>query len=120
MIPGLIGKQTKASVREKANGLLDYLGLGARIEHKPSELSGGEQQRVAVARALINNPEIIFADEPSGNLDSENSQDLHNLFFQLKKEKGQTFVIVTHNNELASMADNKFIMKDGLLLQGND
>ena len=115
MIPGLIGKKAKNIVREEANNLLDYLGLGDRIEHKPSELSGGEQQRVAVARALINNPEIIFADEPSGNLDSENSQDLHNLFFRLKEEKDQTFVIVTHNNELASMADNKFIMKDGLL-----
>ena len=93
--------------------LLDLLGLTYRGNHKPSELSGGEQQRVAVARALINNPLVVMADEPSGNLDAKNSAELHNLFVKLQKELNQTFIIVTHNNDLASMADRKLIMKDG-------
>jgi len=90
-----------------------------RIDHKPSELSGGEQQRVAVARSLINNPKIIFADEPSGNLDSESAETLHNLFFKLRDEFGQTFVIVTHNQELANMADRKLVMVDGKIIDNN-
>jgi len=92
---------------------LDFLGLSHRYEHKPTELSGGEQQRVAVARALINDPKVIFADEPSGNLDSESAENLHNLFFELRDKFGQTFVIVTHNQKLADMADRKLVMKDG-------
>ena len=102
--------------KKEAQKLLDILGLNARSENKPSELSGGEQQRVAVARSLINNPKVIFADEPSGNLDSQNAQDLHQLFFDLRNEFNQTFVIITHNNLLAEMADKKYLMKDGLLL----
>lgn len=116
IIPALIGKKSKQEAENKGKELLEFLGLGHRLSHKPSELSGGEQQRVAVARALINNPEIIFADEPSGNLDSENSRELHDLFFRLKNEFNQTFIIVTHNPELAQMADIKFEMKDGELL----
>lgn len=116
ILPALLGGETKANAIEKARKLLDYLGLNNRIEHKPSQLSGGEQQRTAVARALINDPEVIFADEPSGNLDSQNSKELHDLFFRLKDEFEQTFVIVTHNTELANMADVKFEMKDGKLL----
>jgi lipoprotein-releasing system ATP-binding protein len=96
--------------------LLSFLNLSNRINHKPNELSGGEQQRVAVARALINDPAIILADEPSGNLDTESAENLHNLFFKLRDEFGQTFVIVTHNNSLASMADRKLLMKDGIIL----
>ncbi|MEO9533260.1 MAG: ABC transporter ATP-binding protein [Crocinitomicaceae bacterium] len=117
ILPGLIGGLNKSDAIKKGQELLDFLGLGDRFDHKPSELSGGEQQRVAVARALINTPEIIFADEPSGNLDSVNSKELHDLFFRLKEEFNQTFVIVTHNSELAAMADVKFEMKDGLLIQ---
>jgi lipoprotein-releasing system ATP-binding protein len=113
MIPGLIGMKDERAVREKAMSLLEMLGLRDREDHKPSELSGGEQQRVAVARALINSPDLILADEPSGNLDSKNAIDLHNLFFQLRKDIGQTFVIVTHNEELARMADRKIELKDG-------
>lgn len=116
LIPAIIGGTPKAEATEKAKELLNFLGLGSRLEHKPSELSGGEQQRVAVARALINDPEVIFADEPSGNLDSKNSQELHELFLQLKEEMDQTFVIVTHNQSLANMADVTFTMKDGLLI----
>ena len=96
--------------------LLDFLGLSHRYEHKPAELSGGEQQRVAVARALINNPAIIFADEPSGNLDSESADNLHRLFFELREKFGQTFVLVTHNKELAAMADRKLSMVDGKIV----
>ena len=92
---------------------MDFLGLSHRYNHKPNELSGGEQQRVAVARALINNPDLIFADEPSGNLDSESAENLHSLFFKLRDEFGQTFVIVTHNEELANLADRKLVMVDG-------
>ncbi len=115
-IPAFINKTSKKDAEIKANELLDLLGLKHRAHHKPSELSGGEQQRVAVARALINNPKVIFADEPSGNLDSENAQNLHQLFFTLRKELKQTIVVVTHNEVLANMADRKLIMKDGLIL----
>lgn len=112
-IPAFIGKKDKAETEKKAKELLDFLGLSYRYNHKPNELSGGEQQRVAVARALINNPDVIFADEPSGNLDSESAENLHNLFFELRDQYGQTFVIVTHNETLANMADRKLVMKDG-------
>ncbi len=112
-IPGFIGNTKTQSIQKKAKELLEFLGLGNRLEHKPSQLSGGEQQRVAVARALINQPGVIFADEPSGNLDSKNAEELHQLFFRLREEFGQTFVIVTHNEELADMADRKLVMADG-------
>ncbi|HEU0136687.1 MAG TPA: ABC transporter ATP-binding protein, partial [Flavobacterium sp.] len=114
-IPAFIANRPKAETEAEAKRLLDYLGLSHRILHKPSELSGGEQQRVAVARALINKPAIIFADEPSGNLDTASAENLHKLFFQLRDEFGQTFVIVTHNEDLANMADRKLIMVDGLI-----
>jgi len=112
-IPGFIAKTPTNEVRKRAEELLTLLGLKERLEHKPSELSGGEQQRVAVARALINSPSVVFADEPSGNLDSANARDLHNLFFHLRDTLSQTFVIATHNEELATMADRKITMKDG-------
>ena len=115
-IPGFIAKQNEAEVRERAKALLDSLGLAQRYDHKPSELSGGEQQRTAVARALINKPSIIFADEPSGNLDSMTAEGLHELFFKLRDDLEQTFIIVTHNKELADMADRKLEMKDGLIV----
>lgn len=115
MIPALLGNKTKSQALDKGKSLLDFLGLSQRMEHKPSELSGGEQQRVAVARALINDPSIIFADEPSGNLDSVSSKELHELFFRLKDELKQTFVIVTHNRELAEMSDRKLEMQDGII-----
>lgn len=114
-IPAFINKTSKKEAELKAVELLDLLGLKDRANHKPSELSGGEQQRVAVARALINNPKVIFADEPSGNLDSENAQNLHQLFFTLRDELKQTIVVVTHNETLANMADRKLVMKDGLI-----
>jgi len=116
MIPALIGKKNKTESEKRATELLNFLGLGERLEHKPAELSGGEQQRVAVARALMNKPAIIMADEPSGNLDSANAKDLHALFFKLKEELGQTFIIVTHNPELAKMADRCLEMKDGRII----
>ncbi|MCG2462001.1 ABC transporter ATP-binding protein [Flavobacteriaceae bacterium F89] len=114
-IPAFIKGVPRTEAEVRAKELLDFLGLAPRYDHKPNELSGGEQQRVAVARALINNPSIIFADEPSGNLDSESADNLHQLFFSLRKEFGQTFVIVTHNEELANMADRKLTMVDGLI-----
>ena len=113
MIPALIRGDKAADARRKAMGLLERLRLEGRALHKPAELSGGEQQRVAVARALVNNPMVVLADEPSGNLDSQHARELHNLFFELRKDLGQTFVIVTHNEELASMADRKITIKDG-------
>lgn len=116
MIPALIAKCHKGEARKKAAGLLDFLGLSDRMEHKPGQLSGGEQQRVAVARALVNDPKVIFADEPSGNLDTENALALHNLFFDLRKEFGQTFVIVTHNPDLAADSDRTIRMRDGSIL----
>lgn len=116
-IPAFIKKTPKADAFKRGRELLDFLGLSHREDHKPNEMSGGEQQRVAVARALINNPEIILADEPSGNLDSESAENLHNLFFKLRDEFGQTFVIVTHNEELAEMADRKLEMQDGKILR---
>ena len=112
-LPAFIKGTKKAEAEKRAKELLDFLGLSHRYNHKPSELSGGEQQRVAVARALINNPDLIFADEPSGNLDSESAETLHSLFFKLRDEFGQTFVIVTHNEELANLADRKLTMVDG-------
>ena len=115
-IPGFIKKTNKADVEKRAKELLAFLGLTSRENHKPNELSGGEQQRVAVARALINNPAIILADEPSGNLDTESAENLHNLFFKLRDKFGQTFVIVTHNKDLAAMADRKLIMQDGTII----
>ena len=115
-LPAFIKGTDKFKAESKAKELLDFLGLSSRYNHKPNELSGGEQQRVAVARALINNPKIIFADEPSGNLDSESAENLHNLFFKLRDTFGQTFVIVTHNRELADMADRKLTMLDGTIL----
>lgn len=114
-IPAFIANKPKKEVEIEAKKLLEYLGLSHRIHHKPSELSGGEQQRVAVARALINKPAVIFADEPSGNLDHTTAENLHQLFFKLRDEFGQTFVIVTHNEELADMADRKLVMIDGVL-----
>lgn len=114
-IPAFIAKKSKKEAEAEATQLLEYLGLSHRIHHKPSEMSGGEQQRVAVARALINKPAIVFADEPSGNLDTQSAESLHQLFFKLRDELGQTFVIVTHNEELANMADRKLIMSDGAL-----
>jgi lipoprotein-releasing system ATP-binding protein len=112
-IPAFIANKNKQEIEKEAKRLLEYLGLSNRIDHKPNALSGGEQQRVAVARALINKPDVIFADEPSGNLDTLSAENLHQLFFQLRDEFGQTFVIVTHNEELANMADRKLIMIDG-------
>ncbi|WP_396167374.1 ABC transporter ATP-binding protein [Flavobacterium sp.] len=114
-IPAYIAGKEKAATETEAKRLLDYLGLSHRIDHKPNALSGGEQQRVAVARALINKPSVIFADEPSGNLDTASAENLHQLFFKLREEFGQTFVIVTHNEELANMADRKLVMVDGLI-----
>lgn len=115
-IPAFINKISKKEAEHKAQELLEFLNLKHRIHHKPSELSGGEQQRVAVARALINNPSVILADEPSGNLDSVTAEQLHKLFFDLREEFNQTFVIVTHNKGLADMADRKLEMKDGQII----
>ncbi len=115
-IPAFIAQKSKGETERKAIELLNFLGLQDRIHHKPNELSGGEQQRVAVARALINNPLVIFADEPSGNLDSDSAEHLHQLFFSLRDKFGQTFIIVTHNQELANMADRKIEMLDGKII----
>jgi len=119
-IPGyLSGRKSDQEVVKRGKELLALLGLSQRMEHKPSQMSGGEQQRTAVARALMNNPAVVFADEPSGNLDSQTADELHRLFFRLREDIGQTFVIVTHNEELANMADEKFEIKDGALLNGH-
>jgi lipoprotein-releasing system ATP-binding protein len=118
-IPAFIGNMSKKDAESKAKELLHFLGLSERLNHKPNELSGGEQQRVAVARALINNPDVIFADEPSGNLDSSSAKHLHELFFTLRNKYNQTFVIVTHNLELANMADRKLEMKDGKIINSD-
>nr|WP_297788011.1 ABC transporter ATP-binding protein [uncultured Allomuricauda sp.] len=115
-IPAFIKKTPRAEAEKRAKELLDFLGLKDRYDHKPNALSGGEQQRVAVARSLMNNPSVVLADEPSGNLDSESADNLHKLFFQLREEFGQTFVLVTHNLELADMADRKLTMVDGLIV----
>jgi len=115
-IPGWLAKRKKNEVKEKAAELLNMLGLSSRLENKPNEMSGGEQQRVAVARALINNPDIVFADEPTGNLDSANAKELHQLFFDLRKKFNQTFLIVTHNEELATLSDRVLHMKDGKIV----
>jgi lipoprotein-releasing system ATP-binding protein len=116
-IPGWMAGTKKAAVKERAIELLGLLGLSHRLEHKPNTMSGGEQQRVAVARALINNPDILFADEPTGNLDSANARELHQLFFDLRKNFGQTFLIVTHNEELAQISDRTVHMKDGKIIE---
>ncbi len=115
-IPAFIAKKSKKQTEAKATKLLDLLGLSQRIHHKPNELSGGEQQRVAVARALINSPSVVLADEPSGNLDSSAAKHLHELFFELRDKLNQTFILVTHNEELANMADRKLTMKDGKII----
>ena len=112
-IPALIGGESRETAYRRAQELLDYLGLAARLDHKPAQLSGGERQRVAVARALVNKPKVILADEPSGSLDTANKQELHQLFFKLRDEMQQTFVIVTHDEALASQADRTLRMKDG-------
>jgi len=116
-IPALIAGTSRSAAEQKAQKLLERLGLGDRLSHKPNQLSGGEQQRVAVARALVNSPSLIFADEPSGNLDSANANELHQLFKDLRDEFDQTFVIVTHNEHLAALADRKIIMKDGSIVE---
>jgi lipoprotein-releasing system ATP-binding protein len=115
-IPAFIAQKKRKEVEIKAKNLLDFLGLSARLQHKPNELSGGEQQRVAVARALINDPLVLLADEPSGNLDSKNKKELHELFFQLREKYNQTIAIVTHDMELAEMSDRKIVMADGLII----
>ncbi|NLJ06745.1 MAG: ABC transporter ATP-binding protein [Sphingobacteriales bacterium] len=117
-IPALIARKNRQHARKRALELLEFLGLANRIHHKPSELSGGELQRVAVARALINNPSVVLADEPSGNLDTANAEELHRLFLSLKKEFGQTFIIVTHNVDLAGMSDRIIRMADGKIIEG--
>lgn len=116
MIPALIAKNSPSDAKKRAVEILKSVGLGSRLEHKPSELSGGEQQRVAIARAIINNPSVIFADEPSGNLDSQTKGEIHRLFFDLRDLYGQTIIIVTHDNELAQMSDRILKMKDGLFI----
>lgn len=116
-IPAMIGGTSRTEAMKEAAKLLEYLGLSNRLDHKPAELSGGERQRGAVARALINKPSVVLADEPSGSLDSQNREDLHKLFFQLRKDMGQTFVIVTHDEQLASMADRTITMIDGKITQ---
>lgn len=117
-IPAYIAGKTRSEAEESATKLLEYLGMNERLQHKPAELSGGEQQRVAVARALVNNPSVILADEPSGNLDTENKKELHNLFFDLRDKFGQTIIIVTHDRELAGMSDRTIQIKDGVIVNG--
>lgn len=116
-IPALIAGTSKTAAEKRAKELLDFLNLGHRLHHKPEAMSGGEQQRTAVARALINNPLVVMADEPTGNLDSNNAIEMHNLFFELRKKMGQTFVIVTHNDALANQTDYKLVMKDGSIVE---
>ena len=116
-IPGYIGFRSRNEVESRARDLLSMLGMSPRSHHKPSELSGGEQQRVAIARALINSPSVLLADEPSGNLDSHNRDEIHKLFFKLRDELGQTVVVVTHDEGLASMADRRIVMSDGLIIE---
>ena len=116
-LPGLIGRRPRAEVERQAAELLDLMGLSARRDHKPGQLSGGEQQRVAIARALVNSPTVLLADEPSGNLDSHNREEIHRLFFDLRDRLGQTIVVVTHDDHLASMADRKITMSDGVIIQ---
>jgi lipoprotein-releasing system ATP-binding protein len=117
MMPALIGGTSKREARKRAEELLAFMGLTDRASHKPNELSGGEKQRVAVARALVNKPDVVFADEPSGSLDTHNKEELHRLFFDLRDQMGQTFVIVTHDEQLAALADQKVSMKDGLITE---
>lgn len=117
MLPALIGGMNKSNARQRALELIEVIGLKHRADHRPSELSGGEQQRIAVCRALVNKPSVVFADEPSGNLDSANSEELHKLFFELREKFNQTFIIVTHNETLAGMADRRLVMRDGLIVQ---
>jgi len=119
-MPAFIAGRSKIEATARAKELLDYLGLSHRITHKPNELSGGEQQRCAVARALMNNPKVVFADEPSGNLDSRNAGELHQLFLNLRRDFGHSFVIVTHNEDFANMADRKLLMKDGLIVNSGE
>jgi lipoprotein-releasing system ATP-binding protein len=120
MMPGFIAGKSESQLRERTKDLMHLLSIKERAAHKPSEMSGGEQQRVAVARALINSPALVLADEPSGNLDSKNAVDLHNLFFKLRDDLGQTFIIVTHNIEFASMADRTIELKDGYVVKNNE
>ena len=116
MMPALIGGTSRREARRRAEELLAFMGLSDRASHKPNELSGGEKQRVAVARALVNKPDVVFADEPSGSLDTQNKQELHRLFFDLRDQMGQTFVIVTHDEQLANLADRKICMQDGQIV----
>ena len=117
MMPALIGGTSRREAKKRAEELLAFMGLSDRASHKPNELSGGEKQRVAVARALINKPDVVFADEPSGSLDTQNKQELHRLFFDLRDQMGQTFVIVTHDEQLADLADQKISMQDGVIVK---
>ena len=117
MMPALIGGTSRSEAKRRAEELLAFMGLSDRASHKPNELSGGEKQRVAVARALVNKPDVVFADEPSGSLDTQNKQELHRLFFDLRDQMGQTFVIVTHDEQLADLADRKISMKDGQIVE---
>lgn len=119
MMPALIGGTSWREARKRAEELLVFMGLSERASHKPNELSGGEKQRVAVARALVNKPDVVFADEPSGSLDTQNKQELHRLFFDLRDQMGQTFVIVTHDEQLADLADQKISMQDGIIVSHN-
>ena len=120
MMPALIGGTSRREAKRRAEELLAFMGLSDRASHKPNELSGGEKQRVAVARALVNKPDVVFADEPSGSLDTQNKQDLHRLFFDLRDQMGQTFVIITHDEQLADLADRKILMQDGRITTAED